>query len=258
MYTNNKNEYLIHCMNCDKDFFDKDWVHAVCPNCGSEDVEPYESCDICDKPYLESDSIHDNSYVCDDCYEKYYYDYDMFNEFIQSKNGNNSAEMLTEWFGRKNAFMIYALLYNYKLESAYDALSNSQKYEAFRSVVENDGLDIDDYNYFINQVLKSGKKESFHRNGKKIKENYETIRLFPMESSGLHDNWYDGQFGPYYVTALIFEEPSRHGINNGRISKLSISNINTGNLLCTYDRGWDIKPADEVKELYNSIIKKYN
>lgn len=47
----------------------------------------------------------------------------------------------------------------------------------------------------------------------------------------------------YKVTYKQFEEGSEFGINEGRISKLT---INLGKeKLANYDRGWDIEPADK-------------
>ena len=41
-----------------------------------------------------------------------------------------------------------------------------------------------------------------------------------------------------------YDEPSEtYGINGGRISKLMIKI--DGKIVCNYDRGWDIEPADE-------------
>ena len=62
----------------------------------------------------------------------------------------------------------------------------------------------------------------------------------------------------YEIQVKMFDEPSYFGINNGRISKLWIRNLDTGKTVCNYDRGWDIKPTSEVKPDYREIIKKYN
>lgn len=41
-----------------------------------------------------------------------------------------------------------------------------------------------------------------------------------------------------------YDEPSRWGINGGRISKLTIKI--DGKVTCNYDRGWDVEPQDET------------
>lgn len=50
---------------------------------------------------------------------------------------------------------------------------------------------------------------------------------------------------------------SVYGIEGGRISKLMIKR--NGEIVCNYDRGWDIKPVDEDTEFMLAIlIKDYN
>lgn len=49
-----------------------------------------------------------------------------------------------------------------------------------------------------------------------------------------------------------FSEPSRYGINNGHISKLLLQ-IN-GETVCSYDRGWDIRPTNKAAEAALAIL----
>ena len=61
----------------------------------------------------------------------------------------------------------------------------------------------------------------------------------------------------YWVKA--FEEGSEWGINGGKISKLSIKI--DGEWVVNYDRGWDVKPAedDEAAQLaYCILLNEYN
>ena len=61
--------------------------------------------------------------------------------------------------------------------------------------------------------------------------------------------WHEGTIGipkgdkytiaHYWVKA--YEEGSEYGINNGRISKLTIKIA--GKITANYDRGWDIEPT---------------
>ena len=52
-------------------------------------------------------------------------------------------------------------------------------------------------------------------------------------------------------------EKSHYGINGGRILKLSIKV--DGKTTVNYDRGWDVKPTDEIsKAAYKQILKMYN
>ena len=54
-----------------------------------------------------------------------------------------------------------------------------------------------------------------------------------------------------------FEEGSEFGIDEGRISKLTIKV--DGKVTCNYDRGWDVKPQDEATEKAFAILMlEYN
>ena len=56
----------------------------------------------------------------------------------------------------------------------------------------------------------------------------------------------------YKVTFKQFDEGSEFGINEGRISKLT---INCGKeKLANYDRGWDIEPTDEATKAVLKVI----
>lgn len=58
-------------------------------------------------------------------------------------------------------------------------------------------------------------------------------------------------------TIKKFDEGSKYGINEGKISKLFIQDSNK-NILACYDRGWDIKPHAEAKEILEKILEVYN
>ena len=80
--------------------------------------------------------------------------------------------------------------------------------------------------------------------------------------------WKEGTIGVYafnadketvvcHYWAKVYEEGSEFGIDGGRISKLKIQ-VN-GVTTCCYDRGWDIKPADEATEIaYQILLHDYN
>ena len=50
----------------------------------------------------------------------------------------------------------------------------------------------------------------------------------------------------------VYEEPSRFCIEEGRISKLMLKR--KGEVVCNYDRGWDIKPVDADTEAALQIL----
>ena len=61
----------------------------------------------------------------------------------------------------------------------------------------------------------------------------------------------------YKFWIKAFEEGSYFGINEGRISKLMIKRGDE--IVCNYDRGWDIHPTDtEAKKVYNQLLKSRN
>ena len=79
--------------------------------------------------------------------------------------------------------------------------------------------------------------------------------------------WHEGTIGipmqdggykiaHYWVKA--YEEGSIYGINEGRISKLTIKI--DGKITANYDRGWDIEPADDLPTqiAYCILLENYN
>ena len=56
----------------------------------------------------------------------------------------------------------------------------------------------------------------------------------------------------FHYDAKVYDLPSEFGIDGGRISKLSIKR--KGEEVCSYDRGWDIKPVDEDTENALAIL----
>lgn len=76
---------------------------------------------------------------------------------------------------------------------------------------------------------------------------------FPMDS-----NWVEGVAGEYSFSAKLFDEPSVFGIDEGRVSKLSIweTGGSPWNSIVSYDRGWDVLPAtDDEKNVYQAVLE---
>lgn len=62
----------------------------------------------------------------------------------------------------------------------------------------------------------------------------------------------------FKVEMVRFDEPSRFGIRNGRISKLGVKEEN-GPVVINYDRGWDIRPnTAEGKAVLAAIVRQFN
>jgi hypothetical protein len=77
------------------------------------------------------------------------------------------------------------------------------------------------------------------------------------------ENWVSGTIDKYQFEAKIFDEGSTYGINNSRVSKLSIydekvrqekSNFFAA-CIVNYDRGWDIKPKKKHMEYFNAVME---
>lgn len=60
----------------------------------------------------------------------------------------------------------------------------------------------------------------------------------------------------FHYWMKIYEEPSQFGIENGKISKLMLKR--NGEIVCNYDRGWDIEPIDEDTQIALAILMKSN
>lgn len=56
----------------------------------------------------------------------------------------------------------------------------------------------------------------------------------------------------FHYWIKVFEEPSAFGIDEGKISKLMLKR--KGQIVCNYDRGWDIRPVDEDAEIALQIL----
>lgn len=68
--------------------------------------------------------------------------------------------------------------------------------------------------------------------------------------------WKEGVIGihgtPYHYWIKVYEEGSQYGIEGGKISKLMLKR--DGKIVCNYDRGWDMRPADEETQLAFEIL----
>ena len=58
----------------------------------------------------------------------------------------------------------------------------------------------------------------------------------------------------YRYWVKYYEEGSQFGIDGGRISKLMIKR--SGEIVCNYDRGWDVEAVDEDTEFALAILLK--
>ena len=61
----------------------------------------------------------------------------------------------------------------------------------------------------------------------------------------------------YHYWVKQYDEGSQYGIDGGRISKLTIKR--NGEIVCNYDRGWDIEPVDtNTRVALQILLYDYN
>lgn len=72
-----------------------------------------------------------------------------------------------------------------------------------------------------------------------------------IEIQALSRNWVEGTIADYKFNAKIFMEPSKFGLNNGRVSKLWVRGHGP-NTFINYDRGWDA--GEEVNEVWEPLV----
>ena len=68
--------------------------------------------------------------------------------------------------------------------------------------------------------------------------------------------WKEGSLKVYnsifHYWMKVFDGPSQFGIDGGRISKLMLKR--NGEIVCNYDRSWDIEPTDSDTQLALEIL----
>ena len=66
--------------------------------------------------------------------------------------------------------------------------------------------------------------------------------------------WIKGTIDHFRFKAKVFDEDSKFGINEGRVSKLTVWDI-SGEII-NYDRGWDKIPAnDNYQEMLEDLLE---
>ena len=69
--------------------------------------------------------------------------------------------------------------------------------------------------------------------------------------------WKNGKIDGYEYWVKSYDEPSIYGIDEGRVSKLTVKR--DGREIMNYDRGWDLEPkTDADREVLAKILAKYN
>lgn len=65
--------------------------------------------------------------------------------------------------------------------------------------------------------------------------------------------WYEGQYGDWHWSAKVYDLPSRFGIDEGRVSKLTVKDLG-GEVIIHYDRGWDIPPTQSNFQDFQDLV----
>ena len=69
--------------------------------------------------------------------------------------------------------------------------------------------------------------------------------------------WKQGKLDGCEYWVKCFDEPSVFGVNEGRISKLTVKR--DGHEIINFDRGWDHMPiTDEDQAILKKLLKMYN
>lgn len=98
------------------------------------------------------------------------------------------------------------------------------------------------------------KKERAHKETMSAVEALDTPMAVKIRKTDGFGGWTSGDIGSYSFSAKVFEEGSDYGIENGKVSKLSVSDSKSQ--ILNYDRGWDVKPKTaEQKKVLKAILK---
>ena len=80
----------------------------------------------------------------------------------------------------------------------------------------------------------------------------ETIRKTLQNGSSWEEGTLRVHESTFHFWAKVYDKGSKHSIDGGRVSKLMLKR--DGEIVCNYDRGWDIKPVDPDTELAKDIV----
>ena len=61
----------------------------------------------------------------------------------------------------------------------------------------------------------------------------------------------------FHYWMKVYEEGSQFGINGGKVSKMMLKR--NGEIVCSYDRGWETEPADaDTKLALETLLSENN
>lgn len=68
------------------------------------------------------------------------------------------------------------------------------------------------------------------------------------------NGFYNGSLYGYDFQLKLCNKPSKYGIDEGKVIKLTIRNAKNYDLIANYDRGWDVKPEGTDKNVFATIF----
>lgn len=89
------------------------------------------------------------------------------------------------------------------------------------------------------------------------------MQLLQTMTVQMDGRWLRGTIDGYEFFALVFQIGSKYGINEGRISKLTVrhkleSLTEVSRYIINYDRGWDVKPeTEEHKLILDTLVEHF-
>ncbi len=88
-----------------------------------------------------------------------------------------------------------------------------------------------------------------------------TFKIKVREPRPEGNGWQEGSIGVgksiFHSGVTAYETGSEFGIEGGRVSKMMLRR--KGEIVCNYDRGWDVKPVDEETETaMELLLHQYN
>ena len=79
---------------------------------------------------------------------------------------------------------------------------------------------------------------------------------YEIQAKKTRQGWINGTINGYAFQALLFDEGSEFGINEGRVSKLWVRDEARMQTIMNYERGWDIRPrAAAERRLLEALLE---
>lgn len=84
----------------------------------------------------------------------------------------------------------------------------------------------------------------------------DTLKITKTEKRAVPGTWVDGTIGGHAFQALVFPEPAavpEYEIPGSNMSKFWLAD-EQGNVVASFDRGWEIEPATEMAKRITDLL----